>query len=95
MKINAMGIEPNECTGKYDDPVDPIRVQICERFIRRICVKRGSFNPKSFSYHMKHVVEDVAGVYISNGDFIQAAVNLGYEVKPDGHNAIFKMGFAI
>lgn len=44
------------------------------------------------SYGLKHrVEEDCGGSYVSNGAFIQGAINKGFEVKPDVPNAYFKM----
>lgn len=40
------------------------------------------------SYELKHMAEDWAGEYISNGALIAAAVDLRYRVTPAGINAV-------
>jgi hypothetical protein len=48
-------------------------------------------NKKCNSYHIKHVIEEWAGTYISNGACIAAALDLGIEIAacPGGLNAWF------
>jgi hypothetical protein len=43
------------------------------------------------SYSWKHVVERACGVYIANGEFICAALYLGYKMKVEGPNAFFNI----
>lgn len=46
------------------------------------------------SYHLKHVVEDLLGIYVDNGDCIQAMQDAGFKVKRLGeanHNAAFNL----
>jgi hypothetical protein len=46
---------------------------------------------KISSYGMKHVVERITGVYISNGEFIAAALIAGYPYKYEQPNVLFGM----
>ncbi len=76
-------------------------VDECRRWIRKWIDKRKSINTKHWSYHLKGLVEDYRledtyEDYISNGAFIQAAVDEGYDLQPcgpDSHNAYFNMSF--
>lgn len=76
---------------------DPDEVFHCELWISKFCSKRKSINPRAFSYSLKHRAENWdSGLpnscrYVSNGAFIQAAVNLGYQIKPDWINCFFNM----
>jgi hypothetical protein len=80
-------------------PVDEAQVQVAREFIRNSCLKRKVFNRRHTSYFLKHVAEDWAKAqgkavtYISNGAFIAAAIDEGYEWKqePGSHNAAFKL----
>ncbi|PWR07357.1 hypothetical protein DKT69_34900 [Micromonospora sicca] len=48
--------------------------------------------PTTGSYGMKHVVEDLLGRYVSNGELVAAALMAGYPWKgPFGPNATFGM----
>ena len=48
--------------------------------------------PSVDSYHMKHVAERAIGEYVTNGEFIAAAVIAGYTFKyTDGPNPLFGM----
>nr|WP_221378305.1 hypothetical protein [Actinoplanes polyasparticus] len=40
--------------------------------------------PATGSYGMKHVVEDVLGEYVANGELIAAALMAGYPMRYDG-----------
>lgn len=44
-------------------------------------IHRKSINLRITSYGMKHVVEEETGKYVSNGDFICAAIMCGYKIK--------------
>lgn len=66
------------------------QIEICMNWINEFC-KPSTRYALSSSYTYKHVVEKWANTYISNGAFIQAAVNLGYKYKQVGPNAVFKM----
>jgi len=62
-------------------------VQVCKEWIRKYCKpKKATKNGRAFSsYFLKHRVEATNGLtcYVSNGAFIQAAVDLGYEFVRD------------
>ena len=96
---NGISVIPGE-------PPDPFQVEHCEAWIKRFARPRKSINFEAFSYVLKHVVEswfymdtvwpDPRG-YVTNGAFIQAALNLGYKYLPAGHgknpNCYFNMSF--
>jgi hypothetical protein len=71
-------------------------VTTCRRWIQAYASPRKTFNTLYSSYSLKHMVENTPGYsYVTNGAFIQAALELGYEMKPVGrrnYNALFKMG---
>lgn len=68
-------------------------VELCEKWIKEFARARKTINCSSNSYSLKHTVERWSGTYISNGAFIQAALNLGYRYKRFRPNAIFNMSF--
>ena len=56
--------------------------------------RRQSINHKASSYWWKHVVERKAAQYVSNGEFICAALYLGYKMEREGPyslNAFFNI----
>ena len=61
---------------------DEEAIKKCREFIREYCTTRKTLNRKFSSYFLKHVCEKVIGDYVSNGDFIQAAILEGYRVEP-------------
>jgi hypothetical protein len=67
-------------------------VEICINWLEEFAEPREGFGTRS-SYALKHDVEEWAGEYVSNGSFIQAAHQLGYDVKRlgDGPNAVFNI----
>jgi len=84
--INAPGELPN---------ID--EVFHAELWISKYCTKTKSINPHAFSYSLKHYAENWNSElshscrYVSNGAFIQAAVNLGYQFRENGINCMFNM----
>lgn len=54
---------------------------MAEAFIGRYFTPAVSYWDACGSYGLKHRVEKWAGGYVSNGAFIQAALNLGYSIK--------------
>ena len=68
-----------------------VEIETCERWLRECAEPRKTINARAYSYYLKHVVENWANLYISNGAFIQAAVNLGYRYARTGLNASFNM----
>jgi hypothetical protein len=73
-----------------DVPEDK-EVELCKKWIEYNTSRTKTIRPKLGSYQFKHIVERSCGVYISNGAFIQAAIELGYDYKPCGINADFNM----
>lgn len=90
MKVSSLGFK--------DGPeVDSEQVKTCEEWIKNNARKRETMNKDRTSYGLKHDVERDTGKYVTNGAFIQAAINLGYKAKPlanNSPNAEFNMGFA-
>lgn len=80
----------------HEDPPNPEEVKICEEWIGKFAQPQNTENPRAFSYSLKHIVENWAGKYVTNGAFIQAAVLHGYKAKPlNGINAIFNMALLL
>jgi hypothetical protein len=75
------------------DP-DPEQVGICRLWISENCRIRDTFNHTRNSYAFKHAVKYYTRSYVSNGAFIAAALELGYDIKMIGRgpNALFNMG---
>lgn len=97
--INDAGLSDTE----KDKPSEN-EIKHCEAWIKRFARPSKAINQRAFSYSLKHVVEKWhyngttwhdPGGYVSNGAFIQAAVNLCYRYKRDGSgpNAFFNMKF--
>ncbi len=101
-KINDCGIlTENYCRqkcanrGKFpgcDAPTQSAEVNATQKWIKQHCWKRKTMNWSRSSYGLKHDMEHETGVYVSNGNFIKAAVILGYRMKPDYPNCFFNMG---
>ncbi len=76
---------------------DEKEIEICKRWISTFISPRTTLNNQYSSYGMKHLVEDWAETYVSNGAFIAAAIDLGYRYKQGqakSPNAVFNMSFA-
>jgi len=57
------------------------RIEAAFEYLSEMCIKRNkSINETSSSYGLKHVVERDIG-YITNGQFITAAIIAGYKYK--------------
>ena len=74
---------------------NPNGVQLCMRWLLENdgLKRRITINTKRSSYGWKHIVEKSCGEYVSNGEFICAALLLGYKMKhPAGSpNAYFNI----
>lgn len=80
---------------------DPAEIERAKDWIRRYGRQRQSFNRRYTSYNLKHCAERwikatglrYGGMYVSNGAFIQAALDLGYRAEPVGNlgDALFNM----
>jgi hypothetical protein len=75
-------------TEKNDFP-NKGEVTICEKWLKKNVEPRKKIKLNKSSYSYKHDVEEKAGKYVSNGAFIQACINLGYDVFPHCPNAYF------
>ncbi|MEN6574952.1 MAG: hypothetical protein ABFD90_01320 [Phycisphaerales bacterium] len=76
----------------------PVRAEVClcKAWILEWIDKRKTINLKYTSYYLKHAVEAFSSTYVSNGAFIQAAMESGFNVKPvevNSVNAYFNMSF--
>ncbi len=100
MKVYSNGL--NNHTSDPDESPSPVHVAICRAWIELNCAPRKSINTRHSSYGLKHVVEvDSRGPqgyeYVTNGAFIQAALDLGYKAVRchySSPNAHFNMSFA-
>lgn len=68
-------------------PIRQKEIDLCKEWIKKFCIPRKMRNSRYGSYGLKHLVEGYYGEYISNGAFIAAAEESGYEVLPDGDNS--------
>lgn len=80
---------------EYGSPRRPPRLEmdLCKFWISKYIDRSKKVNKNRSSYGLKHCVEDWAGVYIPNGAFILAAVELGFEYSVTGPNSHFNMRF--
>lgn len=65
-----------------DNPPVACEIAGAEAWIKERCWPRKTWNPDWSSYGLKHIMEEENGLYVTNGAFIQAAINLGYKIKP-------------
>lgn len=78
---------------KYDvreeEAPDRTHVDDCKQWLMKHAKKKHL--PKGLnSYYLKHVVEEAIGHYVTNGAFIQAAIELGFKYSSiEGPNAFF------
>lgn len=63
------------------NPISPEEIKICESWIQKHIETQKTINKKQGSYSLKEMVEKENDVYISNGAFIQAAINLNYKYQ--------------
>ena len=76
-----------------DTPVQKKKVEAAKAWIEQRCWKRKTINWTRSSYGLKHDMEHETGIYVTNGDFIRAAILLGYNVIiQDYPNCFFDMG---
>lgn len=93
LKIFAYGLEPKfwrrTMESLKDNKTLPSQKEIetCKQWIKKYCQpKKATKNGRAYSsYFLKHRVESTYGLdcYVSNGSFIAAAVELGYEFVRD------------
>ena len=70
-------------------PIDREQVEICKKWIKKFLKPTKTIKDDPTSYHYKHMVEEWSGQYISNGAFILAMLELGYNFRKSGPNAVF------
>ena len=91
ISIDCKGIVTDRDAGP---PPDPEQVKRCREWIKENGDRRKTINHRRNSYGLKHVGERVTGTYITNGAFIRAALEEGYEIAPSGKlNAYFNFSF--
>jgi hypothetical protein len=98
-RLDAAGV------AQYDRPPNPEEVEMSKAWMRMWAKSCDRMNHKRTSYGLKHAVEAWAewmqtngylpgvGSYISNGAFIQAALEAGYQmqVEPGSPNVCFNI----
>jgi hypothetical protein len=79
LMISHEGLLSNTSGVNHDMP-SRIQVEACKQWLMKFAKKKHLPRGKRLnSYYLKHVVEDAIEQYVSNGAFIQAAVELGYK----------------
>jgi len=82
--------------GNDDGECDRESVELCKHWLRWNAKSQITINKRHSSYSLKHAVEKENNTYITNGEFIQAALELGYKMSYDGGlNADFNMKFGV
>lgn len=73
--------------------IRPEAVQQCVMWLLKhdALDRRKTVNVKISSYAWKHAVERACGAYIAEGEFICAALYLGYKMKVEERNAFFNI----
>lgn len=96
LDITAYGIAGHPWD-KDPVPPAPVEIAICKDWIAEWIDRQDKINPQYQSYALKHAVEAAKQQYVSNGAFIQAAIESGYKHrqcrKPSSPNACFNMSF--
>ena len=84
-QVAACGVVSPYVAKRQPDLLAPIDEGQVERAIKFLveCTKQ-SDRRRGYSYVLKHLAEDYAGDYVSNGALIEAALRLGYRVVPEG-----------
>jgi len=80
----------------YKTTINKKEVDSCKEWIKRWVYPRKTINTKRGSYNLKGLVEKEMSIYISNGAFIKAAIEMGYKFKEtsrESKNAYFNMSF--
>ena len=83
-KLTANGVERLDRKHPGEPPC-PGEVAICKAWLEQFAQPRATLNTRCTSYALKHGVENwlerrLVGQHISNGAFIKAALELGYDV---------------
>jgi hypothetical protein len=80
-----------------DDLPSRTQAELCKEWLSKLSKKRQlPQGNRQNSYYLKHVVEEATGAHVTNGAFIQAALELGFRCATiDGPNAFFHEKAAI
>lgn len=85
MKQNDVILAANGFVSKFEyDPKvhkkpNKEQIELCAGWIRKFGKKQKNANFDYSSYGLKHKVEKWCGIYVTNGAFIKAAIDLGYK----------------
>ena len=85
--LTANGFEDSKSSYQVDEE----QVKLCRQFIKSNCEKLDEITDSAHSYRLKHRVEETYQTYISNGAFIQAAIEECFDYEHDGLNATFNL----
>lgn len=85
---NGFGIKKDLAQSKAPSEA---QVEECRQWLKQFARKKSLPADRCLnSYYLKHVVEDAIGSYVTNGAFIQAAIDLGFKYSGIiGPNAYF------
>lgn len=74
-----------------DRQIADSQVALCRNYLvaNYVQIKKPPVDSSRSSYHLKHLVEEWAGQYISNGALIKAGVELGIPYKENYPNCYF------
>jgi hypothetical protein len=79
--VSANGIEPNDSAPENLHDPAPEQIAACRLWLRVFAIPTKTIRPARDSYSYKHLAEDFAGEYVSNGAFIQAAILEGFRIE--------------
>ncbi|MBA7549216.1 hypothetical protein ES705_41692 [subsurface metagenome] len=88
--IGGNGLYPNQWGKKppeNDILIPEEKIQLCKEWIQEYGIKTDEIIRDYSSYGLKHKVEDVKGSYVSNGSFIKATIELGYDFERTDYNS--------
>ncbi|MEK6282151.1 MAG: hypothetical protein AABN95_17480 [Acidobacteriota bacterium] len=86
---HGFGVRKNQI--QENDEPSHAQINKCKQWLKQFARKKSLPTDRCLnSYYLKHVVEDAVGEYVTNGAFIQAAVDLGFKYSSIvGPNAFF------
>ena len=89
-KLSHSGFIGNN--GNLEDIFDANKIEKIKCFIVENIGRRKTINRGASSYNLKHIIEDLIGEYVSNGECIKAFIELGFNVSVSGGlNAFFNI----
>ena len=93
-KLSHSGFIGNN--GNLEDIFDANKIEKIKCFIVENIGRRKTINRSASSYNLKHIIEDLIGEYVSNGECIKAFIELGFNVaeQQGGLNAYFNVSSA-